>query len=105
MLFITIKKQTEIRFSMGKSKITPEGQLVSHPKWAGNTITSDAHIIQKLGIKTPKRNKMYAAAYHKASKKEFWFSTKERFAKWKDVTTNTAEYVIKFINEPEEDLL
>ncbi len=61
---------------MSNSKITPEGQLVSHPKWAGNTITNDSLVLEKKGIKSPQRNDMYAVA--RSPKKEIWFRTADK---------------------------
>ena len=63
---------------MAQGKITPEGQLVSHPKWGGNAITNDALIIEKKGIKSPKRNDMYAVARSKNNRSEVWFRTEEK---------------------------
>jgi len=82
---------------MGKSKITPEGQLVSHPKWAGNTITNDALVLEKKGIKTPERNEMYAVARSKNNRSEVWFRTPEKLENWAANEPLKSEYTITLI--------
>ena len=61
---------------MAQGKVTPEGQVVTSPKWAGNNITNDLHIINHKGIKSPKRNDMYAVI--RSPKKEIWFRTEDK---------------------------
>ncbi len=82
---------------MGKSKITPEGQLVSHPKWAGNTITNDALVLEKKGIKTPERNEMYAVARSKNNRSEVWFRTPENLKSFKSKTADYKDYLITIL--------
>lgn len=82
---------------MAQSKVNPEGQVVASPKWAGNNITNDLHIIRHKGIKSPKRNDMYAVARHRNRKKEVWFRTAEKLQNWAENEPQINEYKITLI--------
>ena len=82
---------------MAQSKVNPEGQVVASHKWAGNNITNDLHILTHKGIKSPKRNDMYAVAKHRSRKKEVWFRTAEKLENWAANEPQKEEYTITLI--------
>jgi len=74
---------------------TPEGILVSHPKWQGSYINNDAHILKAKGITGLDPQNAYAKAFHRQRKVEIWFRTPERLKAWKNTAVDSNEFTIK----------
>lgn len=67
---------------MSKRK-SSEAKIIAAMKWPSNGINYDAETLEHKGIKSPRKEDMYAIANLKGTQTEKWFRTPETLEKWK----------------------
>lgn len=71
-----------------------EAEIIAAMKWPRNGINHDADILNHKGIKSPRKEDMYAFANLKGTRTEKWFRTSESLDKWKLNTIDTENWKV-----------
>lgn len=67
-------------------------------KFTSGTVTNDAELLERKGIKSPVLSRMYAVATTRNNKTQIYFRNEHALEKFKAKTQEP--YSLRFINEP-----